>query len=406
VTAGPRGSALLVDAEGRIRQVVRDDLNVAAQHARGGTGLADLVDPADAGKARLFVARLAGEGAITDWEIAVPVDGVPTVLLFAGAAVADGLLVVMARSRDSLEQLNDELMRINNEQANALRAAMKALAGRPARGGAASDNRALEELAKVNNDLANLQRELSKRNIELGRLNEQKSRFLGMAAHDLRTPLGVILSYSDFLRLETADTLSAEHREFIDIIRATSEFMLRLVDDLLDVTTIESGQLRLAPAPADLVGLVGRSVQLNAVLATRKGIEVTFSPPPGPVTAVVDAGKLDQVLNNLLGNAIKFSHPGTVVRVGLAVDGDRAIVTVRDQGQGIPPHEIGRLFTPFGKTSVRGTAGEPSTGLGLAIVRRIVEGHGGTVTVHSEVGSGSTFTVALPLNPRGRPAPL
>ncbi|MEO8450317.1 MAG: ATP-binding protein, partial [Gemmatimonadota bacterium] len=103
-----------------------------------------------------------------------------------------------------------------------------------------------------------------------------------------------------------------------------------------------------------------------------------------------------QVLNNLISNAIKFSHAGTTVDVRLAREPGSAVVSVQDHGQGIPAAELGRLFQPFSTASVRGTAGETSTGLGLAIVRRIVEGHGGIIGVESEVGRGSTFTFTLP----------
>jgi signal transduction histidine kinase len=109
-----------------------------------------------------------------------------------------------------------------------------------------------------------------------------------------------------------------------------------------------------------------------------------------------DSGKIEQVLNNLLGNAIKFSHPDTTIEVSVQAGANAVTVAVRDQGQGIPADELSRLFRNFGTTRVRGTAGEPSTGLGLAIARKIVEGHGGTVAVDSAVGQGSTFSFSLP----------
>ncbi|MEO8452111.1 MAG: HAMP domain-containing sensor histidine kinase, partial [Gemmatimonadota bacterium] len=168
-----------------------------------------------------------------------------------------------------------------------------------------------EELTRVNNELANVQRELTKRNVELVRLNEQKNRLLGMAAHDLRSPLGIIQSYSEFLEDEAGPVLTAEQLEFVTIIRDTSKFMLRLVDDLLDITAIEAGQLRLDREPANLEALVRHNVQLNHVLGARKRIEVDFASDGAPLIAPVDGGKIEQVLNNLISNAIKFSHAGT-----------------------------------------------------------------------------------------------
>jgi signal transduction histidine kinase len=260
-----------------------------------------------------------------------------------------------------------------------------------------SDDAVYDELTQVNNELANLQREMAKANAELALLNEQKNRLLGMAAHDLRSPLGAILSFSEFLQADADASFSEQHREFIATIHSSSKFMLNLINDLLDVSSIESGQLKLNPGPGDLADLVARNVSLNRVLAQKKGITIDYAAPPGDLPPMLfDSGKIEQVLNNLLGNAIKFSHPDTTIEVSVQAGANSVTVAVRDQGQGIPADELSRLFRNFGTTRVRGTAGEPSTGLGLAIARKIVEGHGGTVAVDSAVGQGSTFSFSLP----------
>lgn len=112
----------------------------------------------------------------------------------------------------------------------------------------------------------------------------------------------------------------------------------------------------------------------------------------------LDAVKVEQVLNNLVSNAIKYSRPGSSMDIGLERQANQMVVSVRDQGQGIPPEELDRLFTWFGRTSVRGTEGEKSTGLGLAIARRIVAGHQGRIWVESEVDKGSTFSFSPPIS--------
>mgnify|MGYP003456848650 FL=1 len=112
-----------------------------------------------------------------------------------------------------------------------------------------------------------------------------------------------------------------------------------------------------------------------------------------------DATKIEQVLNNLVSNAVKYSHAGTAVRVSVGAVGKEIVVAVRDQGQGIPGAELSKLFQPFSRTSVKSTAGEKSTGLGLAITHKIVEGHGGRIWVDSRQGEGSTFSFSLPLSP-------
>jgi signal transduction histidine kinase len=238
---------------------------------------------------------------------------------------------------------------------------------------------------------------MAKKNAELEKLNQEKNYFLGMAAHDLRTPLGVILTYAEFLESEAFEVLTEEQRDFITRIKGTSEFMLRIVSNLLDVAAIESGNLKLDLQFADLVSVIQRTVTLNRVLAAKKEITVDLSIQEVSARLVIDSGKIEQVLNNLIGNAVKFSHRGTSIQVSLTLDPHYATVIVQDHGQGIPAEDVAKLFKAFGKGSVRGTAGEKCTGLGLAICHRIVEGHGGRIWVESTAGRGASFFFTLPL---------
>lgn len=390
-----RGVALLCDAGGVVLRQLRDELGFGSR-LQPGSRLQDIADSAVVEKVERFLAATRDQRATFDWEITVPMDGQLVPLHFAGAATDEGTMVVAARSRNGLGRINEELMRINNEQMNSLRNIAKELA-LTVRSNTERDDSLYDELSRVNNELATLQREMAQKNAQLGRLNEQKNRLLGMAAHDLRSPLGVIQTYSEFLQEEAGPALDEEQREFIGTIKDASRFMLAIINDLLDVTQIEAGTLELEREPVDLVALVRRNAALNRVLAAQKDIELSFEPPDAPIELELDARKMEQVLNNLLGNAIKFSHAGSSVRVELGAGAGCVRLAVHDVGQGIPTDELPKLFQPFGKTSVRGTAGEHSTGLGLAIARRIVEGHGGRITVQSEPGKGSVFTVELPL---------
>jgi signal transduction histidine kinase len=256
------------------------------------------------------------------------------------------------------------------------------------------DDAIYEELSRVNNELANLQREMVRANAQLTRLNEQKNEILGMAAHDLRNPLGVVLSYSEFL--ESEGVLSAEQREFVAAIRTASHSMLHLVNDLLDVTQIEAGTLRLDRQPTDLAALVRRNAALNQILASRRQVKLEVSAPDVPLLVPADVRKIEQVLNNLIGNAVKHSPAGGCVQVRLHDDPRGAQLQVRDHGRGMTAEDLGNLFQPFRPGSLRSISGERATGLGLAIVQRIVQGHGGRIEVESAPGAGSTFTVTLP----------
>ena len=390
------GIALTCDANGAILEIIRDDFGIAHEPTRG-TPLTALASADGAAKVLAFLEAVRQEQAAFDWELTVPVGGQPTPLHFTGGRVGNGKLFILgAPTRAGIDRLYDELLGISNEHATLVRALMQD----HARLGRAEDERdstRYDELTRLNNDLATAHRELAKTTAELSRLNEEKNQFLGMAAHDLRNPLGAVTTYSELLLEEAGPTLTPEQVEFVTTIKSLSTFMLRLVNDLLDVSKIEAGKLDLELEDADLAALVQRNLKLNMSLAQRKAIRIVFATGPEPVNVSVDPGKIEQVLTNLVTNAVKFSQPGTTVTVRLWPDNGEARLSVGDQGPGIPAAEVEKLFRPFQRTSVKSTGGESSTGLGLAIVRKIVEGHRGRIWVESTVGRGSTFHVALPI---------
>ncbi len=233
---------------------------------------------------------------------------------------------------------------------------------------------------------------------QLEALNEQKNRFLGMAAHDLRNPLTAILGISDLLVATTEGVLDEKQRELLRHIEQSSSFMVELIDDLLDISTIEQGRLDLRRAETDLSAVVSGAVARNRHLAIPKGIELVCALPSLPLRATVDERRLVQVLDNLLSNAIKFSPEQSTTTIQLdLVDGDVRL-SVTDEGPGIPEDEQAHLFEPFQRASTRTTGGERSTGLGLAITHRIVQAHGGTVTLRSAPGAGTSFVIRLPLD--------
>ncbi len=240
-------------------------------------------------------------------------------------------------------------------------------------------------------------KELHTKIAELEELNRLKNNFIGMAAHDLRNPLAVIDMYSAFLMERIADRLPEKEQEFLRIIGNRSQFMLRLINDLLDVSKIEAGNLELDCHTGSWMTFVRHNATLNGELAARKEIRIAISPAEGTFTASFDRGKMDQVLDNLIGNAVKFSPRGSTVTVAVT-DGKGLVRTaVTDEGEGIPAEELPHLFKEFHRGSTLPTEGESSTGLGLAIARRIVEGHGGTIGAESELDQGSTFFFTLPV---------
>ncbi len=232
---------------------------------------------------------------------------------------------------------------------------------------------------------------------QLVELNEIKNRFLGMAAHDLRSPLTVLRGSVELLQGEFLGPVTTEQNEFLHTMLGSCDRMIALINELLDVNAIESGRLELKRQPADVAAWLAECRGNNAVLAKSKSVEMVLDVPTGLPAVPMDLERMHQVMNNLISNAIKFSHPNTKVIIGAATYAGHVEIWVADQGQGIPESEIDRLFNEFSRTSVRPTAGEASTGLGLAIVKRIVEGHGGHVWVESKEGIGSRFAFTVPL---------
>lgn len=410
---GGRGLVLACDLDGHVLEVLHDDISLP-----GGEGkpFSLLVDRASLSKALDMMLALRAQGSAFGWELNVPSgEGIVT-LQFAGVRNGERLWIVGAESDGGILELYQALTGINNEQANALRIALKesallkesaTLRARGPSGpetGVQSRAEALDaslsvydELSQLNNELANLQRELAKQNAELERLSQLKDQFLGMAAHDLRTPLSVVLGYSSFLQQDLEESLSHEHAEFLSVIRSSSRFMLHLVNSLLDVATIESGKLELDLQPANLAALVARNVALNATLAEPKGIALVCHCDANLPLMLLDGPRIEQVLNNLLSNAVKFSYPQGRVEVRLEQQGDHAVLAVVDHGQGIAEDRQNELFEWFARARVKGTAGERGTGLGLAIAQKIVEAHLGDIWVESSLGQGSAFYVSLPI---------
>jgi two-component system sensor histidine kinase/response regulator len=215
---------------------------------------------------------------------------------------------------------------------------------------------------------------------QLNKADAAKNRFLGMAAHDLRNPLASIRALSEFLQDITFGPLNAEQLDLIKTIHTASQQMLDLVNELLDVATIESGEMKLKLEPHNLADVISKSVELTNIEAVKKKTHISFENALPPILVKFDAAKMKQVVDNLLSNAVKYSPPGSHITVLLNADDTGCSFAVCDQGPGIPENERDKLFKDFGRLSVKPTGGEKSVGLGLAICRKIVEAHGGTIT--------------------------
>jgi PAS domain S-box-containing protein len=238
---------------------------------------------------------------------------------------------------------------------------------------------------------------LEKTNRELSELNLLKNKFLGIASHDMRNPLSSISGLTEVLLTTAFGPLTDDQREYLTIINTTSNEMLFLVNDLLDVSVIESGKLELDVHPCSLTKLLQDRIRLSSVIAEKKGIGISHAAGDLP-DIPVDSKRIAQVIDNLIGNAIKFSPIGSEIKVKSFRHDKTADVSISDTGAGIPHEELSKLFTEFQTLSVKPTNNEKSTGLGLSIVKKILDAHKGSIEVQSQVGVGSTFIFRLPLD--------
>jgi len=237
--------------------------------------------------------------------------------------------------------------------------------------------------------------------LRLAQLNKQemtKSRLLLMVAHDLRNPLVAIRALAHLMRNGTVGPVTARQRDFLDTIYDTSQSTLDLVNELFDVSAFEFGEWHLHTGPTVLAHLLEASVRMNNAIAAQKGSSIVLRPGPTPGQMNLDAARVRQILNNLLGNASKFSPPGSTITVDTQFNGVECAILIQDQGPGIKEGEHAVLFKDFGRTSVVPTGGETSTGLGLAICHKIMQAHGGSIEARNLPGGGAEFRVTFPIN--------
>jgi signal transduction histidine kinase len=361
---GP-GIAFACESDGRILRILHDGLSLGSFFVPGALFTSRVAR--DQLQATLeFLWTIQRDGAAYGLPLTMELDGQERRLVLDGVKEAD-TLIILAAPQDSRDTTSGEDL-------------------------------SLEEFTRINNELSNLQRSLAKKNVELSRLNELKNEFLGMAAHDLRGSIWVIQLNCKFLQREAASLLSEDLQDCLTTISDTAESLQRTLGDYLTVSAIEAGKLTLHPRQEDLELLFRKAIQFNRALADYKHIGLELQAEPSLPRMRLDAEKILQAINNLIGNAIKFSPRGTSITLRLNQSPpDEIVFSIEDQGRGIPESDRARIFDPFDRGPKADSSRVKGTGLGLAITKKIIEAHGGRIWVESTVGKGSVFSVALPV---------
>ncbi|HMC63613.1 MAG TPA: ATP-binding protein, partial [Gemmataceae bacterium] len=252
-----------------------------------------------------------------------------------------------------------------------------------------------ERLRKVNSDLDRKVDELARANMALYESNRLKSDFLATVSHELRTPLNSVLGFSEVLL--SSNQLSDKQQRWVQNIQTSGRRLLNLINDILDLAKIEAGKMEVRREEFQIGEVCEGQLNMFRPIAEKKNIDLRGQVDPEIPTLKQDVAKLQQILSNLLSNAIKFTPEGGTVLLKAEADARHVTLTISDTGVGIAPEEQELIFEKFRQGGSALTREHAGTGLGLSIVRELSKLLGGEVTLRSELGRGSTFTVRLPL---------
>jgi PAS domain S-box-containing protein len=256
--------------------------------------------------------------------------------------------------------------------------------------------------AKITRDLTermegqNRAIENARRLAEVEALSRAKSQFLASMSHELRTPLNAIGGYAELIEMGLGGSVTEQQREYLARIRGSQQHLLRIINDLLNYSRIESGKLAYETEPVSLPAVIDTVASMIMPQATGKGISLEQPEDPGSVVAMGDRLKIEQIVLNLLSNAVKFTPSGGRVIVACGQTDERAMITVRDTGPGVPLDRVDDIFEPFVQLGRSLSSGPEGAGLGLAISRDLARAMKGDVTLETRPGAGSVFTLTLP----------
>jgi signal transduction histidine kinase/CheY-like chemotaxis protein len=359
-----------------------------------GVRFVELVPEGTQDKARALLQRAAAE-PVRDSELSLVVRGKVVTYSFCAKPNGRGGVFLLAttlpedfgRALGQISQAMDEAIELNRQISRQTRELLLQK----------------EELERINRELDEshrgvvaLHEELLDKADTVRRTAEVKARVVTNVSHEFRTPLHTILGLSKLLLDGTDGPLSEEQQKQIRYIRTSAQDLSALVNDLLDLSKAESGKLQLRPSQflvADFFAAMRG--MLRPLVPPESQVELHFDAPPAPITLESDQGKVAQILRNLVSNALKFTEHGEVRVAAYTRDGN-VVFTVHDTGIGIAPEHLDRIFEEFGQIESPIQARVKGTGLGLSLSRRLAEVLGGTLTVESQVGVGSTFTLIIP----------
>jgi len=365
------GIGVVCSPTGLVTRVVYDGLGLG-EPVSPGIPFSGLFDSHSVEKSRRFLRALVAARRVNNWTLSV--NAVP--LQFAGSEHNGHLEIVGASTHAEMEKILCQFPEYGCE-------------GR----GRSFHALNIESNRESNKAAENLERRCA----ELGKISAEKTRWLEMAAHDLRNPVSAILASSELLMEDGPRSISEEQRSMLQLIHSSGESMLQLLNNLAEVAVLESTAPPLSREPTDLRLLIEECISLSLPLARRKQSQILLRDQESVPLLNLDTCRMRQVLMNLIEHAVKYSQSAAIVEVGAVLNGGSVLISVRDNGPGVTPDEIDKIFTPFQKTRARAASAEHDTGLGIVTCKWIVDQHGGRIWVESTLGHGTTFNVSLPV---------
>ncbi len=257
----------------------------------------------------------------------------------------------------------------------------------------------LEDMYEVHEQLKKTQKKIKQQNVKLKKLDQIKSNFLNVTSHELRTPMSAIKGYIQMMMEQTLGNISEEQRNALNIVLRNIDRLDHLIQDILDISRLESGTLKLVPEKTNVKTMVEETVETMQSSADLKHITINAELEDKIPEITVDKERIQQVIINIISNAIKFSSDGSIIDVRSKEDKDFVLVEIQDFGRGIPKDKQKKIFETFFQVDSGMDRKFGGAGLGLAISRGIILAHGGEIWVESIVGKGSTFYFAMPIKP-------
>jgi len=251
--------------------------------------------------------------------------------------------------------------------------------------------------ATLQQRIENATKELRSSNVRLLQLDKAKDEFVGMASHQLRTPLTGVKGYISMVLEGDAGEITATQRQFLDEAFASSERMVHLIEDFLNVSRIQNGKFVIDRHPTDLSKVVEQEIEGLDPSAKSRNLKFVYKKPKEFPMIDIDESKIRQVIMNFADNALYYSHEDTVININLSVVGNDAVFTVKDTGIGVPSNEQEQLFSKFYRASNAKKQRPDGTGVGLYLAKTVIDAHGGKIIFDSEEGKGSTFGFSLPI---------